>query len=205
MKVVLISFHKNLGRYPKKWIDDYKDSILSQTYKDFDIFELNYGLGEERIFDNSYFESLNLQDHAQAHNYLLQKCFSLGYELILNSNIDDKYPLDRIKLQVEIFDPEISVISGNYTSFSDERDIIHTTNFDKLFISKEFSSNHNIIAHPACGYTRKILDYNEELRSEEIASDDFCMWKRLLSKGAKFKILPNVLLYYRISELKTKA
>ena len=70
---------------------------------------------------------------------------------------------------------------------------------------RTFSNNHNIVAHPACAYTRKILDYNEKLISEEIASDDFCMWKRLLAKGAKFKIIPDVLLYYRISELKTKA
>ena len=55
-------------------------------------------------------------------------------------------------------------------------------------IEKEFLKNHNIISHPACGYSRKILEYKESLVSEQIPSDDFQMWKRLLSKGAKFKI-----------------
>ena len=205
MKTALISFHKNIGRYPIEWIEKYRDSIINQTNKDFDIFELNYGGGEERIFENSEFISLNLNDHAQAHNYLLERCFSLGYDLILNTNIDDRYPLDRVKLQIDNFDPEISVMSGNYISFTETRENIHCTKFEELDIFKEFSNNHNIIAHPACAYSRKILDYNENLISEEIASDDFCMWKRLLTKGAKFKILPDVLLYYRISELKTKA
>ena len=205
MKTALISFHKNIGRYPIEWIEKYRDSIINQTNKDFDIFELNYGGGEERIFENSEFISLNLNDHAQAHNYLLERCFSLGYDLILNTNVDDRYPLDRVKLQIDNFDPEISVMSGNYISFTETRENIHCTKFEELDIFKEFSNNHNIIAHPACAYSRKILDYNENLISEEIASDDFCMWKRLLTKGAKFKILPDVLLYYRISELKTKA
>lgn len=205
MKTALIVFHKNVGRYPVEWIEKYKESIINQTNRDFDIFELNYRGGDERIFEDSEFISLELKDHAQAHNYLLEKCFSLDYDLILNTNVDDKYPLDRVKIQIDNFDPEFSVISGNYVSFSEERENIHGTKFHELDISKEFSNNHNIIAHPACAYTRKILEYKEKLISEEIASDDFCMWKRLLSKGAKFKILPNVLLYYRISELKTKA
>lgn len=205
MKTALIAFHKNIGRYPVEWIERYKESIINQTNRDFDIFELNYGGGDERIFEDSEFISLELKDHAEAHNYLLEKCFSLDYDLILNTNVDDKYPLDRVKIQIDNFDPEFSVISGNYVSFSEVRENIHGTKFHELDIAKEFSNNHNIIAHPACAYTRKILEYNERLISEEIASDDFCMWKRLLSKGAKFKILPNVLLYYRISELKTKA
>lgn len=205
MKVALISFHKNIDRYPKEWIDLYRESILNQTCKDFDIFELNYGGGIERIFKESKFTSVNLKDHAEAHNYLLEKCFSLGYDLILNTNIDDRYPLNRVQIQIDNFDPNFSVISGNYKSFSEERDNIHTTSFHESDIEEEFYKNHNIIAHPACAYTRKILEYDEKLISEEIASDDFQMWKRLLSKGAKFKILPEVLLYYRISELKTKA
>ena len=205
MKIALISFHKNIERYPKEWIDLYKDSILNQTYSDFDILEVNYGGTEERIFETSYFRSLKLRDHAEAHNYLLNWAFSeSNYDLVLNTNVDDKYPLDRVDVQIKNFDPEFSVISGNYTSFSEERKEISTTSFHTMDIEKEFLKNHNIISHPACGYSRKILEYKESLVSEQIPSDDFQMWKRLLSKGAKFKILPNVLMFYRISELKTK-
>jgi hypothetical protein len=204
MKIALISFHKNIGRYPIEWINIYKQSILLQSYTNFDIFELNYGKGKERIFDHSNFLSLELKDHAEAHNYLLEKCFSLNYDLVLNTNVDDKYPLDRVKIQVDSFDPEISVSSGNYMSFSDSRENIHSTKFHELNFHEELLKNHNIIAHPACAYTKKILDYNEKLLSEEIGFDDFCMWKRLLAKGAKFKILPDILLHYRISDLKTK-
>lgn len=204
MKVALICFHKNIGRYPKKWIDLYKDSILNQTYSDFDILEVNYGGGEERIFRTSYFRSLELKDHAEAHNYLLEWAFSWNYNLVLNTNVDDKYPLDRVEIQIKNFDPNFVVMSGNYTSFSDERLIINTTSFHTMDIGKEFSKNHNIIAHPACCYSSRIMDYNDLLVSDQIPSDDFQLWKRLLAKGAKFKILPDVLMFYRISDLKTK-
>lgn len=204
MKIALISFHKNITRYPTEWINKYKESILLQSFKHFDIHEVNYGGGEEKIFETSDFTSLNLNDHAEAHNYLLEKCFSLDYDLVLNTNVDDKYPLNRVKIQVDNFDPQISVSSGNYTSFSESMENIHTTKFHDLDLRKEFLNNHNIIAHPSCAYSRKILDYNERLLSQEIGHDDFCMWKRLLAKGAKFKILPEVLLHYRISDLKTK-
>lgn len=203
MKIALICFHKNLGRYPNEWIEIYKNSVSGQTYNNFDIFELNYGNGEERIFDGSFFESIDLKDHAEAHNHLLKKCFSLGYDFIFNTNVDDKYPLDRLQIQIDNIDSDFVIMSGNYTSFSDLTPQIATTNFQKLEISNEFKNSHNIIAHPACLYSRKIMEYNDLLRSEEIPADDFSLWKRLLDKGAKFKILPNVLMYYRISELKT--
>jgi len=203
MKIALISFHKNIGRYPKEWIDLYKESILNQTYNDFDIFELNYGGGDERIFENSEFISKELNDHAEAHNFLLSHCFGNGYDAILNTNVDDYYPLDRVEKQIREFDPDISVLSGNYTSFSEYKNNIHTTKFHTLNIANEFIKNHNIIAHPACCYSKKIMEYNDSLVSNEIPADDFSLWKRLLSKGARFKILPEVLLHYRISDLKT--
>lgn len=205
MRTALICFHKNIGRYPKEWIDLYRDSILNQTFRDFSILELNYGGTEERIFGNSHFISLKLKDHAEAHNYLLDCAFyEFDYDFVLNTNVDDKYPLDRVEIQIKNFDPEFSVISGNYTSFNEEISEINTTSFHTMDIEREFLKNHNIISHPACGYSRKMLEYKESLLSEQIPSDDFQMWKRLLGKGAKFKILPNVLMFYRISNLKTK-
>lgn len=204
MRFALICFHKNIDRYPTEWIDSYRDSILNQSYSDFDIFELNYGGDDRRIFDNSNFSSLTMGDHAQAHNFLVSHCFDLGYDAIFNTNVDDVYPVNRISLQVQNFDPKVDVLSGNYQAFTDEFDTRPSTSFHSLNIFEEFSRNHNIIAHPACCYSRSIIKYSESLQSSEIPADDFAMWKRLLKKGASFRILPEVLMRYRISELKTK-
>jgi hypothetical protein len=202
MKIALICFHKNLKRYPSDWIDLYSRSILDQSYQDFDIYELNYGKSLDRIFEKSFYENLELPDHAEAHNYLVNKTLNSGYDMVLNTNVDDVYPLNRVQIQVTNYDPEIPVISGNYVWFKGPQKG-EPTIFHKLNIDTEFKKGHNIIAHPACAYTKKFLDYNDSLRSNEIPADDFMLWKRLREKGANFKILEDVLLYYRISELKT--
>jgi hypothetical protein len=203
MKIAIISFHKNIKRYPDKWVEMYRDSILNQDYKDYDLFELNYGGENNRIFDNSNFVSLSMQDHAQAHNYLVKNCFKLGYDAVMNTNVDDCYPQDSLSTLISNHDPYFCLISGNYKAFSEDNDSIYTTKFHYMNIDREFSREHNIISHPCCLYTRTFLNYNEELISSEIPRDDFKMWKRMLNKGAKFKIIPNVLLNYRISNLKT--
>ena len=74
MKIGLICYHKNIDTlYPKKWIEEFKNSIDSQTYKDFIIYELNYGGGEQRIFPNSLFESKEFPTFVHGMNYLLDK------------------------------------------------------------------------------------------------------------------------------------
>ena len=204
MRSAVICFHKNLDRYPTDWINEYRDSILNQSYREFDIIELNYGGDSRRIFENSNFISIAMQDHAQAHNFLVSHCFEAGYDAVFNTNVDDVYPLDRLQLQILNFDPTVAVMSGNYQAFFDRINRMQPTQFHTLNVVDEFSKNHNIIAHPACCYSKAILNYSEFLRSEEIPADDFAMWKRLLVKGSTFKILPNVLMNYRISDLKTQ-
>jgi len=49
-KIGVICYHKNLLQYPAKWIEDFKQSILTQTFSDFVMIEVCYG-GEGRIFD----------------------------------------------------------------------------------------------------------------------------------------------------------
>jgi len=200
MKTAIISFHKNINRYPEDWIYSYKKSILSQTYTNFDILELNYGGGKERIFENSIFSSVYLTDHAQAHNRLVDIAFRMGYDFVLNSNVDDVYFPERVDLQIKAFDANIPIISGNYQILDSD----YCTAFHLLNIDTEFAKNHNIIAHPACGYTKKFLEYRDKLKSHEIPKDDFALWKRIREKKASFKILPEILFYYRLSSLKTK-
>lgn len=205
MKVAIICFHKNIGRYPEEWIQKYKKSIIDQTYKEYQIFELNYGGEENRIFENSIFSSIHMDTHSDAHNYLIDLCFKEGYDAVMNSNVDDYYPPESLAILIMNYDPYFCLISGNYQSFTEINKNVYTTKFHYMNIEREFNRGHNIISHPCCLYTRSFLDYKESLDSREIPRDDFFMWKRMMKKGAKFKILPNILLHYRISELKTMA
>lgn len=206
MKLALICFHKNLDRYPKTWIDKYRDSILNQTYKEFDIFEVNYGGETNRIFENSIFESLNFQDHAAAHNYLLDKVFSLGYDYAANSNCDDYYALDRLEKQIKFMEAGYDVISSNFYAIDENDNIKHKTEFHDKNILAESNKNHNIIAHPVLCYSRNFWTTCTKLVSSEIPKDDFELWKRSYATGKyKFVILQDTLLYYRVHLKKVSA
>jgi hypothetical protein len=214
-KIALISFHKNLDRYPNQWITDYRDSILSQTYKEFDVFEMDYGGGDgEWIFQDSDKDMFSFPGitHADAHMILVKKCIALGYDLVLNTNVDDIYPSRRVELQAESYNPDIAVSSGNYLLFEGS---IQNIRGSAIFaqhgqphpdLAGNFARGNNIIAHPACAYTRKFVEYCDlncdGLRTSEIPTDDFRLWQRMLAAGERFNILPEVLLFYRYHQNK---
>ncbi len=84
MKVIMLVYHKNVfSVYKKHWIDSFVDSVLNQTYKEFVIMELNYGGGEERLFENSLYESKLLPTFVDAMNYSIENALSVGADAIL--------------------------------------------------------------------------------------------------------------------------
>lgn len=206
IKSAVIIFHKNINRYPKQWIDKCITSIRGQTYKDFDVFEVDYGGGNIQAYAGSNFESRVLSDHAQAHNYLLDKVFSLGYDCAFNVNVDDFYALNRFEKQIKCIEQGQDVVSSNFYNVDESDRVIAEKRMDILGVNKEANANHNIIAHPVCCYSKNFWTTCTKLHSEEIPRDDFELWKRSYAACKyKFLILPDYLLYYRVSSKKVSA
>lgn len=198
MKNAVIIFHKNVSRYPKEWIDRCIESIRLQSYPNFTVFELDYGGTGKQIYEGSDFESKKLNNHAEAHNYLLDKVFALGYEYAFNTNIDDYYSLDRVEKQLKYLKKGYDVVSSNFVRVDENDRHLERMNFHFRNPVKEARNNHNIIAHPVCAYSKKFWTQCDKLKGEEIPRDDFELWKRSYKKGFNFLILPDYLLYYRI-------
>ena len=76
MKVAVIIFHKNIDRYPAEWIERCFMTIRNQDYKDFDVFELDYGGTGKQKYDGSTFFDISMTTHAHAHNFLLDEVFN---------------------------------------------------------------------------------------------------------------------------------
>lgn len=185
----VIVFHKNLGQYPKDWITKFAGSILNQTFQDFQIMELNYGGGDERIFACSDFDSIEMANHAEAMNYLIEKSFRLGYTHVFNTNVDDWYTLDRFEKQILY---KADVVSSNF-SLVDEftGEVYYTHKFDKLHIQRELRSGHNVICHPVVMISK---DWWKPYNPEDIPFEDLRAWQR----GGDFVILPDVLCFHRV-------
>src|SRR5688572_693770 len=160
MKKALLVYHKNLSSiYPAKWIEEFKHSIDNQTDKDFEILEINYGSGPERIFGNSQFELRTYPSFVYALNYLLDVCKVGGYDCAFNTNVDDTFALDRIEKQSKLIEQGYDIVSSNFSLVEDDQ-IIKTHAFDKLDIALELSNNHNCLCHPVIAYSKNFIQKN---------------------------------------------
>lgn len=197
IKSAVIIFHKNVNKYPHKWIKRCIDSIQNQTYKNFTVYELDYGGKDQQIYEGSIYESNAMPTHAHAHNYLLDKVFADGFYCAFNVNIDDFYSLDRFEKQIEEIRMGVDVVSSNFYRINEQDNLIDNLNFSDLNIKQEGDRDHNILAHPVLCYSRNFWNNCEKLNPSEIPRDDFMLWKRSYDRFS-FKILPDYLLYQRI-------
>ncbi len=138
-KSAVIFFHKNIYKlYNKYWITKCIDSIISQTYNNSDIFEINYGNDEISIFDdynlddkyNHYFYSKDYETHTEAMVFLLKECFeNNNYDLVFNTNLDDYYSNKRFIYQIHYIN-EGSLLNSSLWTYITQKD--ETTNIDIL-------------------------------------------------------------------------
>lgn len=197
MRVALISYHKNVTSiYPKEWIDKYRDSIQDQTFQEFQIFELNYGGGNERIFEHSYFESYPYPSFIHALNYLLDKVFSSGYDVAINQNCDDWYRIDFIETLLKDIENGFDLVSCNFCLVKDDN-IFKYHKFHNLDLLSELNRDHNIICHPGVCYSRTFWQNNRYI-PDEFPAEDLQLWKRALKSGSKIFINEQNLVFHRI-------
>lgn len=204
LKTAVILFHKQAHRYNPKWVEKCITSIQKQTYGDFETFELDYGNEHTQLYPNSNFTSMALPTHADAHNWLLDEVFRLGYDCAMNVNIDDYYATDRFEKQIPFIQAGFDVISSNFYHIDEAGRVINHMVMDAKRPEVEAKRGNNIIAHPVCCYSRNFWTKCSRLNPAEIPRDDFELWKRSYGKF-KFKILPNFLLYYRVHSKKVSA
>jgi hypothetical protein len=198
MKTAIISYHKNINQvYERSWIEGYKRSILWQSKKNIPVFELNYGGSLERIFEDSYFESVDMPTFVHAMNYLIDKVFSGGYDCVFNSNADDLYHSEWVESTLDYIEAGYDLVSCNFHLF-DNMGITHTHQFSELNIEKELGRNHNIICHPGVCYSKEFWSKNRYV-PEEIPFEDRELWKRAI-KNSKFIIQSEHLCYHRVHD-----
>lgn len=200
MKVAVIIFHKNIDKFYKPaWIEKCYNTIRAQEYQDFDVFEIDYGGTNRQSYEGSDFVSIAMKTHAEAHNYLLDKVFSEGYDCAFNTNVDDWYALNRFNTMLPWIEKGFDVVSSNFYRVDSFEEVYQKLEFDRLDPVREaFKRGHNIIAHPVVCYSQKFWLNCDRLKPDEIPQDDFELWKRSYKRGFKFHICPEYLLFQRV-------
>jgi len=203
MKVATILYHKNISSiYKYEWIQKCVDSIKEQTFKDFIIYEINYGdddlnLSKKyNINQNHYYYKVKLNNHAEAMNFLFDKCLEDGVDIIINNNLDDYSNPKRFETQIRKIEEGYDLVSSNFTHIDIDDKEIRNMMFSKLNIKDEFNKGHNIICHPSVCYSINFIK-NNRYNPSEIPEEDFNLWKRTIDEY-KFYICEEFLLNYRI-------
>lgn len=199
MKIGLLCYHKNAQKlYPQRWMDQYKESVLNQTYKNFQIIETNYGGTNFRVFENSEFDNVPADNFVQCLNRLLDKCFfEDGYDFVFNSNLDDYQSLDRIEKQLPYLESGYDIVSSNFCLLKDDV-IVRWHKFHELDIAQQLANNHNPICHPVVGYSRRFWETHRYI-PEQQPLEDMMLWQRAI-KNCSFIILEENLLYHRLHQ-----
>lgn len=197
MKVIMIVYHANIKTiYKPEWVEQFKQSILNQTFKDYEILEICYSGGEDRIFENSKYESQVMPSFIHAMNHLISKAIYYGADVIANTNTDDHYSPIWLETQLPYIEAGADIVSCNFTLFREDIGEYHWHKFDKLNIKEELNKNHNIVGHPSVCFSKKFLEENRYI-PEEQPYEDMKLWQRTID-NYKFKIVEQNLLFHRI-------
>lgn len=207
MKLAVIIYHKNAFEiYNKNWILKCIESLQNQTIKEFTVFEINYGGEFERYYpqfqgQEVFFESKNMENHIEAMNYLIDKAFKKGFDVVFNVNLDDYYHPQRFQKQIEALKSGVQLVSSNFYYFTENRPPFKNMEMSKFqsTLGQNLNRNHNVIAHPVVAMHKSF--WEEGLKYNNlIGFEDLDLWQRAYKIGKVFKILPDYLLYYRIHE-----
>ncbi len=186
---------------PADWLRESIDSILNQTFSDFEFIIINDGSTENvgdviKSYDDSRIVYVE-QENAGLPVALNRALDMAKGEYIARMDSDDISVEDRFKKQLKYFDehPEVSLLGGWYQNSS--TGVIYKLPENVTYMKL---LNHCCIGHPSVMFRKSDFDkygfrYNEEYR----VAQDYELWSRVI-KVLKIANVQDVLLRYRWHE-----
>jgi glycosyltransferase involved in cell wall biosynthesis len=190
----------NADKYLKQAID----SILNQSYTEFDFCIINDGSTDSSESIILAYADPRIKYYKNETNLGIVKTLNKGLELINSKYIvrmdsDDISLPERLSVQKKFMDdhPEIGVSSGSYQIFGDQDQVVKLISNDEDI--KAFLIFGSSICHPAAIIRTSILKENSLLyRSDYPHMEDYDLWYRMKDL-TNFSNIDKVLLKYRIS------
>lgn len=180
------------------------DSILSQTFTDFELIVLNDCSPDNADDILNTYKDPRIVRYKGARNVGLSNILNVGIGMargkyIARMDSDDLSLPDRLRIQVDYLEahPDIDLVSVGMQLFGAKDEIwVRETNPEKVKIIALF---HSPILHASSVWRRLRFEENGlRFRQEMVPSEDYDMWTRALVKGLKLVNLRQVLYKYRI-------
>lgn len=180
------------------------DSILSQTFKDFELIILDDCSPDnaEEILD-TYTDS-RIVRYKGSKNVGLSNVLNVGIEMargefIARMDSDDLSMPERLQVQVDYLKtyPEVDLVSVGMRLFGAKEEVwIREQNPEKVKINALF---HSPILHASSMWRKdRFEEKGLRFRQEMVPAEDYDLWARALVKGLTLVNLPEVLYQYRI-------
>lgn len=182
------------------------DSILSQTFTDFELIILNDCSPDnaDEILD-TYTDS-RIVRYKGEKNVGLSNILNVGLgkargEYIARMDSDDLSMPDRLQIQLDYLasHPDVDLVSAGMQLFGAKDEVwIREQNPEKVKIEALF---HSPILHASSMWRRMRFEDNDlRFRQEMVPSEDYDLWTRAMVKGLKLVNLRQVLYRYRIHQ-----
>jgi hypothetical protein len=194
MRSGVVIYHSNiLDLYDGSWVREALDSIEGQTYKDFEVYEVNYGDDDLQLSDGKFF-SKKMSNHIEAMNFIITEAFEDGCDVVFNTNLDDISMPRRFEKQVEAIKSGHQLVSCDFRYFGEQNRWMDMS--QRGDVGSNLNRGHNVICHPGVAYHSSFWDmrYNEGM----LGYEDLDLWQRQHKAGKRFHIVPEYLLSYRI-------
>lgn len=190
---------------PICWIQQSIDSILNQSFTDFEFIIINDNPEREDLKDClEYYQDIDTRVKVicNSKNIGLTRSLNKGMEIakgeyIARMDADDISIVSRFEKQVNLLDsmPDIGVCGSNIRFFGGAEYVYEfpRDHKDMFWFLK------NYMAHPASMIRKSIL-HNEYYDPKFVVSQDYALWIRLYEEGVIMYNIQEVLLCYRKSD-----
>lgn len=228
-KCAVILFHKNLKKiYKWRWIQKCIETVINQSYQNFDILEINYGgddysvMSEFKHNKTIHFYTKEYTTHTEAMTFLLNEGFyKYNYDIIFNTNLDDYYSLNRFSEQLKCIEDGYILCSSfmKYITEQDNDDNITMiwdsnrygfSNDNNKYISindirEQLNKDHNVMNHSCICFTKDFwnsYDNNNNLLRyrDDKPFEDLSLWQRAINNHDNITIIKDYHIFYRLHE-----
>lgn len=194
----------------KDYLDESIESILSQTFTDFELIIVDDGSTDISVKIVNSYKDKRIRLLRNSHNFI--KTLNLGVEAsngkyIVRMDADDFMLPQRLEVQFNYMEdnPDIDVCGSWMETFGTHSQISKTI-VDHNDIAILLLKN-NYLFHPTVIMRRESLQryksYPHLYKSRYIYAEDYKLWTDLIKSGFRFANIPEVLLRYRISQGQT--
>ena len=188
----------------EQYLKEAIDSVLNQTYTDFDLLIINDGSTDNSLaivqsYKDPRIKLINNNQNLGLINSLNKGINLIHSDYIIRMDSDDICLPNRIEVQVNFMDahPEVGASGSHYFQLKEDKyfeiDLPMSSEAIKAFLVFNCP-----LAHPTAIIRKQVLDtYHIKYETGYLYSEDYHFWLQL-SKVSQLKNLKESLIYYRM-------